>query len=101
MPDATPPRPVDADRNLLFGVLALQLELIDTKQFADACAGWAAAKDVPLADLLVARGWISPGDRADVDRLLQRKLKKHGGDPHACLEASADPVARQVLGQVN
>src|SRR5262245_50838691 len=101
MPDPNPPRPPDTDLNRLFRVLALQLELIDARQFADACAGWAAAKDAPLADLLVARGWITPGDREDVERLLQRKLKKHGGDPRAGLEAAADPAARQALGKVD
>jgi hypothetical protein len=30
---------VDADRNLLFGVLAMPQELIDAARFADACAG--------------------------------------------------------------
>src|SRR5262245_32388836 len=30
----------NTDRNLLFGVLALQLELIDPGQFAEACSGW-------------------------------------------------------------
>ena len=32
----------DIDLNLLFGVLALQDDLIDQAQFADACAGWCA-----------------------------------------------------------
>src|SRR5437762_2725552 len=45
-----PPRS-DADRNLLFGVLALQAGLLDPARFADACSGWAARKDLALADL--------------------------------------------------
>jgi hypothetical protein len=36
--------PTDADRNLLFGVLALQGDLIDSGQFAEACTVWAARK---------------------------------------------------------
>jgi len=51
-PPDVPPSP-DTDRNLLFGVLALQADLIDAAQFAEACSGWAGRKDVPLADLLV------------------------------------------------
>jgi PAS domain S-box-containing protein len=67
---------MDTDRNLLFGVLALQADLIDRDRFVQACALWAARKDRPLADLLVEQGWLTPQDRADVERLLERKLVK-------------------------
>src|SRR5215831_3843391 len=87
----------ETDRNLLFGVLALQVDLIDHTQFADACAAWAARKNASLADLLVERGWLTPADRADVERLLERRLNKHGGDAQASLQASADAVVRQTL----
>jgi tetratricopeptide (TPR) repeat protein len=77
------------DRNLLFGVLALQADLLDAPRFAEACSAWAARKDTPLADLLVERGWLTAADRADVEKLLERKLKKHGGDAHVSLQATA------------
>jgi serine/threonine-protein kinase len=86
-----------ADRNLLFGVLALQADLLDAAQFAEACSAWAGRKDTPLADLLVQRGWLTPQDRDDVERLLERKLKKHGGDAHATLAAAADRKVRSTL----
>ncbi len=76
-----------ADLNLLFGVLALQADLLDAARFAEACTAWSARKETPLADLLVERGWLTPEDRADVQRLLERKLKKHSGDAHASLAA--------------
>jgi hypothetical protein len=63
---------MDTDGNLLFGVLALQADLIDNDRFAAACSAWASRKDMPLADLLVERGWLSAQDRADVDTLLPR-----------------------------
>ncbi|HKB36327.1 MAG TPA: hypothetical protein VKD72_07735, partial [Gemmataceae bacterium] len=85
MSDATPSHPEATDRNLLFGVLALQADLIDDTQFIEGCAVWAARKDTPLADLLLERGWITPTDRDDVERLLDRKLKKHGGNARATL----------------
>lgn len=87
---------MDTDRNLLFGVIALQAELIDAGQFIDACLLWTSRKDVPLADLLVERGWILPDDRAHVDYLLDRKLRKHGGDPRASLAAIPDEVKRSL-----
>ncbi len=80
---------VDADRNLLFGVLALQGELIDSAQFAEICTAWSARKDRSIADLLGDRGWISAEDRSLVEQLLDRKLKKHAGDVHKSLVAVA------------
>jgi serine/threonine-protein kinase len=87
---------MDTDRNLLFGVLALQTDLIDAQQFIEACLLWTSRKDVPLADLLVERGWIMPDDRAHVEYLLGRKLHKHGGDPRASLAAIPDNVKRSL-----
>src|SRR5215472_11971633 len=87
---------MDTDRNLLFGVLALQTDLIDARQFIEACLLWTSRKDVPLADVLVERGWIMPDDRAHVDYLLGRKLDKHGGDPRASLAAIPDDVKRSL-----
>jgi eukaryotic-like serine/threonine-protein kinase len=50
---------MDTDRNLLFGVLALQAGLIDNDQFAQACTLWSAHKDMSLADVLVEHGWLT------------------------------------------
>src|SRR5262245_66108590 len=88
------------DRNLLFGVLALQADLIDPAQFVEACSAWAARKDAPLADLLVERGWLSPGGRDAVEVLLRGKLRKPGGDPSQSLAAVADDEARRALAEV-
>jgi serine/threonine-protein kinase len=90
---------MDTDRNLLFGVLALQADLIDDAQFARACSEWAGRKQTPLADLLLERGWLTPSDRADVEKLLERKLKTHNGDTRASLaEVATDPVKRTLAG---
>jgi len=51
-------------------LLALQADLIDRDHFVQACTLWATRKDQPLAALLVEQGWLSPADRADVERLL-------------------------------
>jgi hypothetical protein len=71
------PRP-GSDQNLLFGVLALHAGLLDPLQFADACSAWATRLDCALADLLVERHWLTAEDRAEVERLLERKLRKQG-----------------------
>lgn len=86
---------MDADRNLLFGVLALQADLIEPRQFIEACLLWTSRKDVSMADLLVERGWIVPADREHVEYLLRRKLNKHGG-LQASLAAIPDDIKRSL-----
>jgi Flp pilus assembly protein TadD len=78
----------EADRNLLFGVLALQAGLIDPDKFARACALWADRNDTPLPDLLVAQGWLAERDRTLVDQLVARKLRPHGDELPATLAAA-------------
>src|SRR6516164_8266504 len=92
---------MDTDRNLLFGVMALQADLIDAVQFVEACSAWAAKKSSPLADQLQNRGWITPEERAHVEFLLERKLRRHGGDVHASLMGAADARARGAIAAVD
>jgi eukaryotic-like serine/threonine-protein kinase len=87
---------MDADRNLLFGVLALQAGLIDAGQFVEACMLWTMHKPASLADLLVERGWLEPTDKTHLDYLLQRKLAKHGGDARASLADVPDDLKRSL-----
>jgi serine/threonine-protein kinase len=90
---------MDTDRNLLFGVLALQADLIDHDQFTRACVLWSAQKGRPLADILIEQSWLSPSDRVDVEKLLVRKLHKHHGDVKASLrEATTDDVRQSLAG---
>jgi serine/threonine protein kinase/tetratricopeptide (TPR) repeat protein len=88
---------LNVDRNLLFAVIALQDDLIDQTQFADVCAGWALRLDRPMADLLIERKWITDADRSDVERKIERKLKKNHGDVRATLGAAAPIEAREAL----
>jgi eukaryotic-like serine/threonine-protein kinase len=88
---------MDTDRNLLFGILALQADLIDRAQFVEACAAWAARKDAPLADLLVQRCWLTPEGREEVERLLRRKLDRHAGDARASLADALGQGVRDSL----
>jgi serine/threonine-protein kinase len=96
MPDPTPSWTPETDGNLLYGVLCLQADLIDEAQFAEACTLWAARKNVPLAELLLERGWISEADKGHIDFLVARKLQKHG-DARRSLGAVADAGVRDLI----
>ncbi len=88
---------METDRNLLFGVMALQADLIDPAGFAEVCSTWAQRKDQSLADLMVEHGKISGDDRAALAHLLNAKLRKHGDDAAQSLAAACGVEAHQIL----
>src|SRR3954454_8097422 len=66
------------DRDLLFGLLALQNGLIDQVQLVAAFQAWTRDRARPLASHLVARGDLDAGDRDAVEALIDRHVRKHG-----------------------
>jgi serine/threonine-protein kinase len=76
-----------ADRHLLFGLLALQNGIINQGQLVAAFQAWTLDRSKSLADYLVDRGDIDEEDRAAVEALAARHLKRHGGDLENSLAA--------------
>jgi serine/threonine-protein kinase len=76
-----------ADRNLLFGLLALQNGLIDQGQLVAAFQAWTCDRARPLAEHLAGRGDLDPDQRAGVEAMVGLHLKKHGGDAGKSLAA--------------
>src|SRR5215470_5863830 len=86
-----------ADGNLIFGLLALQMDFLTREQLLDALNAWMLQKQTPLGDILVRRGVLDRDDRDDLDRLVARHVKRHG-DPRASLAAlRIEPAVRQGL----
>jgi eukaryotic-like serine/threonine-protein kinase len=75
---------METDRNLMFGALALQAQLITKEQFADACTAWMEKPTRPLADLLIERGWITATARSGLEQRLGifANDKPKGGATH-------------------
>jgi serine/threonine-protein kinase len=88
---------MDSDRNLLFGVAALRLGLIDRDAFATACLTWATRQETPLADILISRGLLTAGARAEVERLVERRPSERGGETRAILAEAADTGVRNAI----
>jgi len=86
------------DRNLLFGVIALQADLIDMRQFVDACTLWASRKSTSLAELLIEQGSLTEEDREHVEYLLSRRLKKNREDIRATLAGARDGIQGILAG---
>ena len=66
----------NADRNLLYGVLALQMGFIGRDALISALTDWVAAKDKPLGRILIDRQAISeaiPGSEGKDGRFKKRK----------------------------
>src|SRR5436190_439266 len=69
-----------ADRNLLFGLLALQMDLLTREQLLEGFQQWMLQKDTPVAGVLLRRGALQPEDAEAVEALVRRRLARHGGD---------------------
>jgi serine/threonine-protein kinase len=92
---------LDANRNLLFGLLALQNGLIDQDQLVNAFRAWSRDPAQTLADYLADRGDIDPEQCAAVGVLVAAHLKKHDGDAEKSLAAvSVPPSIRRSLAAV-
>ena len=68
------------DKNLLFGVLAIQLRAITLAQFLDAAAAWASNPSRSLADRLTENGALSLTNRALVEGLVLESIRRLGGE---------------------
>jgi hypothetical protein len=85
----------DSDRNLLFGILALQMDFITRDAFVAAMNAWVLEKHRSLGEVLVGRGALSAARRAMLEPLVEEHVRVHGDDPAASLAAlsSAGGVA--------
>jgi tetratricopeptide (TPR) repeat protein/tRNA A-37 threonylcarbamoyl transferase component Bud32 len=92
---------VAAERNLLFGLLALQNGLVDQVGLFAAFRAWTLDRARPLAEHLVARGDLGEDDRAAIEALVVRHIRKHGGSTEKSLAAvAAGRSTRESLGRV-
>ena len=71
----------DADCHLLYGLIALQVGLIDQAQLVAAFQAWARDKARSLADHLAARGDLDADGRAAVEAMVALHLRKHDANP--------------------
>ncbi|MBI1915937.1 MAG: serine/threonine protein kinase [Planctomycetes bacterium] len=100
MPDSLSLR-ASADRNLLFGILALQMDFIDRDALIAAMNAWVLQKDRPLGQVLLERGALREPDRELLEALVVRHLELHGQDAEKSLASlSSLGSAGQQLEQI-
>jgi serine/threonine protein kinase len=82
---------------LLFCVLAKQLDLIDALQFTKACSEWANDKSLLLTDILINREWITQNDCQLIRAAVARKVERCAGDVEVALAVNDDPEILEIV----
>jgi eukaryotic-like serine/threonine-protein kinase len=82
-----------ANRDLLFGLLALQNGLVEQDVLLAAFRAWTRDKSRPIAEILASQGGIDDDDRAAIEVLATRHLRHHGDDVERSLAAVAAPTS--------
>src|SRR5262249_30296099 len=91
----------DADRNLLFGILALQMDFIGRDALIAAMHAWVLDKAKPLGQIFREQQALDDQEHALLDALVRKHLQRHGDDPAKSLAAvSSLGAARGALQQV-
>ncbi len=105
--------PASTDRNLLFGIVALNLDFIDRDHLVAAMHAWLADKSRPLGQILEDQKALNRPRRVLLEALVDEHVRRHGDDParslaalssvddaREALAAIADPDVRAGLGRV-
>src|SRR4051794_8646732 len=91
----------NADRNLLFGILALQLDFVSRDNLVAAMNAWVLEKHIPLGQILVGQGKLARDEHDLLETMVQKHIEKHGGNPERSLAALCpNGAARDDFDQV-
>ncbi len=90
------------ESNLLYGILAMQMDFISREDLIAATSAWVKEKSIPLSQLLLERNMIDPAVHEVLQSLLLKHLERHGNDARKSLASlSSIGSLRQDLGSIN
>jgi eukaryotic-like serine/threonine-protein kinase len=89
-----------ADANLLFGIIALQMDFISRDQLIAAMQAWVLDKQKSLAEVLSGQGVLLHDDRQAIESLVRRHLARHGDDPERSL-AGLSAIGRRLRNDLS
>jgi serine/threonine-protein kinase len=89
--------PMSADRNLLFGMLALHNGFVTREQLLEGMHAWMLHRDRSLGDLLYQQGVLAEDDHRLIDSLVSRQIRQHGDAQKSLAALPLDAQARQQL----
>src|SRR5262245_27534225 len=78
------------DRNLLFGIMALQVNFIDRDALLAAMQTWVLDKSRTLGQVLLEHGKLTAEQLTSLDGLIVLHLKAHGDDCERSMKALGD-----------
>jgi eukaryotic-like serine/threonine-protein kinase len=89
-----------ADRNLLFGILAVQMDFVSAEQLIAGMNAWVLNKSRPLGAHLIECGALAADTHALIDALVAKHVEQHGGRVDESLAAigSADQLTSAKPG---
>ena len=77
----------NADRNLLFGILTLQMNFVTRDQLVAAMEAWVASKSKPIGRIMLDQGALNDETYELLEALVQKHLEGHGNDATMSLAA--------------
>jgi tetratricopeptide (TPR) repeat protein/tRNA A-37 threonylcarbamoyl transferase component Bud32 len=88
----------NSDRNLLFGMLALQLDFISRDALIQALQAWVLDKRRPLDEILIDQGALAPDCNRLLQALVEKNLEQHQNNPEKSLAAlkSVSSLAQEL-----
>ncbi len=90
-----------SDRNLLFGILALQVNFLTRDALLRGMNAWVLEKHRPLGAILVEQGALRQEQHAALQEIVRMHLEAHGNDAHKSLAAvNGAGVVRADLEQI-
>jgi serine/threonine-protein kinase len=84
-------KPSSSDRNLLLGMIALQMDFVTRDELIAAMQAWTLEKSRALSDILLDRGVLEPDDKTLLETLVKRHMTRHRDDLEESLSSLAKP----------
>lgn len=91
---------MDADRNLLFGLLAFQNNFITRQQLLVAFASWSSNQQKALPELLLAQQAITGDVRDLLSKLVEQHIKSRGDASSSIQSLTVDPDLRSQISMM-
>ena len=90
-----------SDRNLLFGILAIQMDFISRDALIAAMNAWVLDKTKSLGEILVAQQALAPKRLALLESLVEEHLQQHDNNTQKSLAAvGSSGLAREQLANI-
>ena len=86
-----------ADSNLLFGVIALQMDFVSRDQLIAGMNAWALDKALGLGQVLVDQGAMVEETRELLERLVQQHVRHHGDAMRSLASLDVPVTASEAL----